>query len=715
MDRPTTVSDATANSLSFRSLPAVSPSRFFLAAFVIVTALAIFVPLNPDMPDKGVDEAWLSAIHQTRGTPDAERIAKLDESWMFALNAAVDKHFRFGKDVIFTFGPYASIYTRSFHPATDRRMILGSILLGVSYAISLLSLAAGGQPYSILILLLVWATFPSADGLLLSYPFILVLCALKFANSESSKGRVALGWRQLVLVTFGFSALGLLPLIKGSLVLPAAVSLGVLCVLLFLRLPIQQALPLLCVPVAATAIFWIVAGQALSDLPAFMRTTMWLTSGYTEAMATPWTSWPVIVGRAFLIIYLAASAVIYLSTFRCTRLPRWSKWLLCFFYTPFLLVAFKHGFVRSDHAPIAFTAIFAFTLIIGSLYADRYLIGSLVILLLLVVGIYFRLDPLLVREVRESFGTGTATSVGRRWDIINFIRKRSLRTLARVTYGSTFNTYTTAWDGLRLRLTDRNNLQQRYVTALSNVRKEYAIPALKGTSDIYTYEQALLLASGTEWDPRPVFQSYSAYTPMLARLNEQHLRGASAPDWILFDLMTIDERLPSLEDGMSWLALMDNYQVSSFDGQFLFLLKKEAIQPRSDLQTIFQGREQIGSTVILPQANGLLYAEVGLKPTLAGRVLTGLFKPPQLDIVLNLRNGTTKTYRVISNMMLTGFIVSPLVSDTSQLAALASRDREFEDEEKVDKISIAPSYGGSMFWASTYTLTLKTYHRPGEK
>ena len=665
------------------------------------------------MPDKGIDEAWITAMHRTRGTPDVVRVAKLDQSWTFALNAAVGKRLRFGKDIIFTFGPYASIWTRFFHPATDRRMILGSLLLGLSYAIGLLYLAAGRQPYSILILLLVCATFPSPDGLLLSYPFVLVTCAVKFANSDSPERRRALNWWQLQLVAFTFSALGLVPLIKGSLVLPAVVSLGVLCILLLLRLPVRQALPLLCVPVAATGIFWMVAGQALSDLPAFVRATMWLTSGYTEAMATPWIAWPVTIGRAFVITYLAASAVIYLSTLRSTRLPRWSKWLLCFFYTPFLLVAFKHGFVRTDHAPIAFTAILVFTLIISSLYADRYLLGSLVILLLLVLGIYFRLDPVLVGEVRASFGIGTASSIGHRSDIINFVRKRAMRTLARVTYKSTFNTYTTAWDGLSLRRTDRNDLQQRYDTALANLRKEYAVPALNGTADIYSYEQALLLASNTEWNPRPVFQSYSAYTPVLARINEQHLRDTTAPDWILFDLMTFDERLPSLDDGVSWLALLDNYRVSSFDGQFVLMLKKEAIKPNGDLEVISEGKQLIGSKVTLPQADGPLYAEVDLMPTLAGRLLTQLFKPPQLNIMLNLRNGTSRTYRVVSNMMVTGFVVSPLVCNTSQFASLATGDRQFEDEQKVDSISIAPSYGGSVFWASTYTLTLKTYHRPG--
>jgi hypothetical protein len=164
---------------------------------------------------------------------------------------------------------------------------------------------------------------------------------------------------------------------------------------------------------------------------------------------------------------------------------------------------------------------------------------------------------------------------------------------------------------------------------------------------------------------------------------------------------------------VSWLALLDNYRVSSFDGQFVLMLKKEAIKLKADLEVISEGKQLIGSKVTLPQADGPLYAEVDLMPTLAGRLLTELFKPPQLNIMLNLRNGTSRTYRVVSNMMVTGFVVSPLVCNTSQFASLATGDRQFEDEQKVDSISITPSYGGSVFWASTYMLTLKTYHRPG--
>jgi hypothetical protein len=235
------------------------------------------------------------------------------------------------------------------------------------------------------------------------------------------------------------------------------------------------------------------------------------------------------------------------------------------------------------------------------------------------------------------------------------------------------------------------------------------VPGLNGTTDIYTYEQSILLASNDAWSPRPVFQSYSAYTPALARLNELHLRGTNAPHWILFDLMAIDDRLPSLEDGISWPALLDNYTFISFDGQFVLMRRKEVIQSKSNFELINQGTYRTGGIVALPDAHGPLFAEVDLKPTLLGQLWMALFKPPQLNIALNLGNGATRSYRVISNMMTTGFIVSPLVSNTAEFASLATGNRHFQDEGKVESISMAPSYGGSLLWSGTYTLTVKTY------
>jgi hypothetical protein len=698
------------NDPSNRSVRLAKLPPILLATFVTLTTLAIFIPLNPDMPDKGIDQLWISAMREARGNLEQEmQLVKLDQSWMIAMNEAVARRLRFGKEIIFTFGPYASIYTRFFHPATDRLMVFGGLLIGLSYVIALLYLARNRKPYLLFILMLFLATFPSRDALLLSYTFLLVVCALRFANSDDFKN-ASLNWLHILPMIVMFSALGLLPLIKGSLLLPVGVSVAMLCALLLYRFPFKQAIPLMFVPVSATITFWIIAGQALSDFPAFLRGTFLLTSGYTEAMSLPWLGWPSMIGYGFVVAYVSVSALIYFSLIRSTQLTVSSKWFLGFLCAPFLLIAFKHGFVRTDHLSIAFNSLVIIVLIIGFLHTDKYLIGSLLISIVLVVAVDFRQDPVLIREVRGVFGAGTVARQGGKTEILVFISKKAIGTLSRVTYESTWNTYAAAWEGIRLRLADRNGLRNRFVRAMATLRSEYPLPTLKGSGDIYSYEEAVLLASNNAWNPRPIFQSYSAYTPTLARLNEQHLRSTNAPDWVLIDLWAPDGRLPSLDDGVSWPALLENYTFVSFDGQFVFMRRNQVLQTTSTLSVICQERHKTGLTIALPEVDGPLFAEVDLKPTLLGKLLIALFKPPQLNIRLNLRNGETRSYRVISNMMATGFVLSPLVSNTKEFEYLAAGNRSFLDERKVDGISIAPSYGGSVLWSDVYTLTLKTYH-----
>lgn len=696
--------------LSLRShLPAKLPP-YLLTTFVVITCFAIFVPLNPDMPDKGIDQPWISSINEARSKSESsERLARIDQSWVLAMNEAVARHLRFGKQIVFTFGPYASIYTQSFHPATDRLMMFGSTLLAFSYAIALLYLARGRGPYILLALMLFLATFPSRDMLLLSYPLLLVLCAVKFANFGDLKKDGNLGWLHTLALVVTFSALGLLPLIKVSLLFPLALSLTVVYSFILYCFPFKQTIPLLLIPFLAAIGFWIIAGQSVSDLPAFLHGTLLLTSGYTDAMSSPWVAWPGVIGFGFVFTYVTISAIVFFSVVRFNRLTFWSKWPLGFFCAAFLLIGFKHGFVRTDHVFIAFNLLVIIILAIGFLYTNRYLVASLSVAVALVVGISFRQEPILTKEVKETFGVGTATQGKRRGEILTFISKRALGTFSRITYQSTYNTYASAWEGLRLRLANGNALRNRFQGAIAKIRSEYTVPVLKGSADIYTYEQAVLLTSKNAWDPRPIFQSYSAYTPALAELNEQHLRGANAPDWILFDLMTIDDRLPSIEDGVSWPALLDNYTFVSFDGQFVLMCRKQVLQARSSYQLIDQGTYRTSSTVVLPDTHGPLFAEVNLKPTLAGKLWMILFKPPQLNITVNMGNGVSRSYRVISNMMTTGFIVSPLVSDTAEFASLVAGDRRFEEKNRVESISIAPSYGGALLWSGTFALTVKRY------
>jgi len=671
---------------SFRSVFPVKHTSIPFYIFITVAIIAIFIPLNPRMPSKG-----------------------LDASWEFAMNEAVARHLTFGKQIMFTYGPYAAVGTRTYSPATDRRMMWGSLFVAVSYVTGLLFLARGKKRYLLLFLLLFLATFGNPELLLLSYSFLLTACAVRYMNPEKGGNPAALNWRGILAAVLMWCTLGLLPLVKGSLLLPFAASAAIPSALFLYKRRFWQGICLLVLPLVSATVLWIQAGQSFGNLPAFLRGTFLLTSGYTEAMSSSWLVLPAIIGEGLVITFLAVSALMFWSMRRANRLTVISKWALATGFALFLLVIFKHGFVKADGVSSAFCSLAVLITIVGLLEMNRCLISSLIIAAILTAGTSVMQDATLFKEVHEKFGSGVTWSGERRTDIFAFCVERAIGAYSRTTYRSTWRTFADAWEGLRLRIGRQNGFEARYAKAIDDIKSGNPLPPLMGSGDVYESEQSVLLASNNEWNPRPVFQSYSAYTPTLASLNEQHLRGHDAPDWVLFDLQSIGGRLPALDDGVSWPALMDNYTFVSYDGKFVLLRRLPVIQASSEYNSVFSQKCKSGSTIALPATSGLLFAEIDLKPTLAGQVLIALFNPPELRITIGLQNGKTIRYRTVSNMMRTGFLLSPLVGSTRDFASLMAEKSDVGFDGQVKSISIAPTYGGPVFWSDTYELTLKKY------
>jgi len=90
------------------------------------------------------------------------------------------------------------------------------------------------------------------------------------------------------------------------------------------------------------------------------------------------------------------------------------------------------------------------------------------------------------------------------------------------------------------------------------------MPALKllvghDTVDIIGHEQGSAIFNGLNFRPRPVFQSYSAYSEALLKLNEHYYRSDRAPEFVLQKIQTIDERLYGLDDSLVTRHLYRHY------------------------------------------------------------------------------------------------------------------------------------------------------------
>jgi hypothetical protein len=234
------------------------------------------------------------------------------------------------------------------------------------------------------------------------------------------------------------------------------------------------------------------------------------------------------------------------------------------------------------------------------------------------------------------------------------------------------------------------------------VRAEHPLPPLSGSTDIYSVGQSVPLAWGLPWSPRPLLQSYTAYTPDLAMDDAHHLGGAAAPDNVLLRLQPIDNRYPSLEDGPSWLGFIRDYGLLKFFG-VTALLRKLPEKPSYALlgQRTRLSSHMLNEPVDIPKDQPALWAWINVTPTTLGRLATAVFKPPPLGLTLKMADGQIRSFRFIAGMAQAGFLLTPMVTDAVQLIALKVPDSHGWG----DRIPLSFTLtGDTAYWNATFSL-----------
>ena len=485
-----------------------------------------------------------SGILLDPGMPDAG----LDGSWVYPINQAVAQRMAFGHDIIFTYGPYASVWNHTYHPATVWMMLLGSLLFDVCYACCFAWLVRpAAWSWTLILVAMLFAPLVRGDAAAYSYMLLEVLFVFRLLDEETREGSKPM---RVLLAAAIFGCAGMLPLVKCSF---AAVQAGVsaLC-LAFLILHRRWMIALVCAFATLTAmlLFWFAAGQHVAGLPDFLSGSIQAISGYSQAMSLPGQ-------RRQTVLFLAGALAVLLAIVLARSLRRSLKLYLLLAYAFYLLVSFKEGFVRQDdHVYVALVALALASLFLMLLQTPQrkrfspVLCSIALVATMTVIGFLWRSD--FADAVQEG-----GTDLGN-WKLL----KLAVETEPQLSFLLPRNFSLRPWH-------ERFDDARREINANSNLDFN-----LQGSVDVYSYEQSALLSRGYDWGPRPVFQSYSAYTPELIRINEQHLRGTEAPDHIVFQLETIDDRLPTLDDGLSWPAMLDNYRVAAVSGKWVHLARK---------------------------------------------------------------------------------------------------------------------------------------------
>jgi hypothetical protein len=608
-----------------------------LGALILLASLAIYVPLAPAYPS-----------------------INLDGGWAFGLNVAVERGLVFGRDIVFTFGPYGAAYTGLYHPATDTMMLASAALLASAFAAGLLCLAQRWPSRLGALLLLALMAVIARDALFFTLPFTLILLASRVTMPQGAAARIALDGKVRLAMALLTLSLSLIPLVKGTFGAASGLAMVLSLILLAVRGHAALALSGAVLFVLAMPIFWMLAGQPASALPDFFTSQAPIVSGYTEAMSVP--------GSLFLPAqYVVCCGLLAAMHLRRLNLATIS---LAVGTAGLLFLAFKGGFVRSDgHMLMA--------------------AGTLAIVaIMLAFGQPFWRSALAV-----------ATSLAS-WALIDItVTGASLASLPSRIEAP----FIAAGQMLETRLSKPERLGQLYADSLAMIAAQNSLPDLKGTTDIYSYGQSILLARKLDWAPRPVLQSYSAYTPSLARDDAAFLAGPKAPDNILFSVQPIDGRLGALEDGPSWPLLLTRYTFTDLYGDMAILRRRAQAAPTPIADTPLRSNSfAMGEMMTLPTSPAALWATIDVSPTPLGRLVAAAFRPPRLSITFRFADGHDQSFRYISGMGKAGFLAAPVVSSTADFITLSlPKADDILAAKRPVAFTISADHGVGLLWNKT--------------
>lgn len=632
-----------------------NPFYALVALTIGLISILLFVPVFPVMPRLG-----------------------LDPSWILAVNEAAAQGLSFGTEILYTVGPFSSIWSQAYHPETIQLTIMGGSLIAVGHAFLAYRISRASHwlwfcAYALFLVFLM----ESRDALFLIYPVLMIFYIYRVSLPPSHHDRIEFTRGDSIFLVLAGSSLGLLPIIKLSFVPCTLVACVVGSVLLWRSRHKLVAVSMLVLPAASMLLLWVVAGQDISVLPDYFINNAAIVSGFTQAMSNPYNF------HSFLPLVLFVFSSLLILYFFYIQLVigiNFEGLLLWIAIAVFIFLSFKAGFVRHDvHALTASSCIVIAALLLGVLRAVDYRHVAIAILIASITW-----------SVMHSRYSATS------FEYYKPLSNRLLTMLKDSFIGNDA----------------QMSHQEQYYAHLKEIRKRFPVPELNGQVDIYPYELSALIASSNKWSPRPVFQSFSAYTPSLAAANANHLSGAKAPDNIIFGLGTIDNRYPSMDDGASWPALLANYDISEAREQFLILSRK----PTSEqvMTPFFSKQALLGESVEVGIQQGIIYAKIEVLPSLLGKIMNFLYKPTALQLSVQLSNGEMKTHRFIPGQAVSGFVLSPYIDSLNDFSSLWERPEAAAESRGVDSFRIDENAFFIGMWATNYSVQLYHLKRPDD-
>lgn len=397
---------------------------------------------------------------------------------------------------------------------------------------------------------------------------------------------------------------------------------------------------------AAVVFLWLLAGQDLAHLPAYIRNIQELSTGYVSGMALQESPRTFAVGVASLGLAALGLWLLVWPHRRQAALLTGT-----FLLAGFLFLEWKHGFVRADGHVFLF---FHYCILAGTtaLLIDR-LAGAQV------HAFRFRSVLCIAGTLLALYGSGE--SIGDRFEEYGRALARNVPVAANQIFRP-------------------EAARSRFEKKLAENRVRFALPETVGqvgnsSIGFFGYQSGYLALNHLNERPSPVAGGgpFSVFTPRLQHINEAHLLSASTrPDFYLLKLQTIDNRFIPQDDAGSLNILVHTYRPMAAERDLL-LLKSAGVATVPPLRSLGRHPLRPGETVSVPavENNEMLLVSFELPSSPSGKLRSALYKSAIVSLLLDI-DGTWVTRRIIPAMAGAPFLLSPVVENTRELMTLFS-------------------------------------------
>lgn len=225
--------------------------------------------------------------------------------------------------------------------------------------------------------------------------------------------------------------------------------------------------------------------------------------------------------------------------------------------------------------------------------------------------------------------------------------------------------------------------EEEQTAKIKQLLKEYfplkadTVQMLSGkTMDVFPSDVGITQAYGFKWCPRPVFQSYAAYTEYLDLLNAKHFQTDSAPQYILYALNPLNGRYAIADEPATFRTLLLRYEPCGQNGNFIILRKKTSPAVYEEKE-IGAGTVKFGEAIDLSNLNNeMLFAKINVEHNFWGTAQKFLFKPP-LDYYITFfvpDINIYSAYRLVCPNARNGIFISKVIEDQNDLLNLWKGD-----------------------------------------